>query len=684
MSERPPRTRHGMVGWYDPARLIQTGVDIALSTILARRADYRLLEALTPDQPRFDYSTKKEIGIDYVADVGDGWHSTYAIAHLLAQPEIALAPSAGKGEELVLPRGDILVMGGDQVYPVASRKAYEERFLAPYEKAFPPTGSEAEGSAPELFAIPGNHDWYDGLVAFTRQFCTGGKRSIGGWRAVQTRSYFAIRLPHRFWLFAVDIQLEADIDDRQLEYFREVMRSSDPARPGMQNGDRVILCTAEPDWVLAAHYDEPDYLKNVLAFERDIEEHGGTIVARIAGDLHHYRRHESKRRGVQYITAGGGGAFLHPTYPRRPKIEAVGETLSEKTAYPTAQESWWLGFRNLAFPLYNPRFGLATAVVYAVLSATLPAPEAADIHDVFTDALKHMAMRPSAVVIVALILAGFYAFTDTHVKAYRVLGALLHGSAHLSAALVLTWLVRDRLQCVLATEALLNPSALAIVAVLGYVAGALLMGLYLWISFCFFGRHCNEAFSSLRIDGFKSFLRMRIDREGMLTIHAVKLERIPVRKPWWRPRRPSDESRSSTSFDARTAVAVAVAAALALPSLACHHAHVAAIRRDATGREDLVEGAPQYQERDVSWYFWGFSQPDDEHPSCNRNGLAEVETKMNVFVSVLTLGIWTPGTLRWKCATDPQAGTDFLRRLPCAAPPPPAAPPTPLPDGGGR
>ncbi|MBD0259532.1 MAG: hypothetical protein ICV83_27750 [Cytophagales bacterium] len=47
-----------------------------------------------------------------------------------------------------------------------------------------------------LFAIPGNHDWYDGLASFVKQFCQG--RWVGGWRTTQTRSYFALALPHNW------------------------------------------------------------------------------------------------------------------------------------------------------------------------------------------------------------------------------------------------------------------------------------------------------------------------------------------------------------------------------------------------------------------------------------------------------------------------------------------------------
>ena len=66
---------------------------------------------------------------------------------------------------------------------------------------------------PEVFALPGNHDWYDSLVSFTRLFCS--QRWFQGWRTRQRRSYFALKLPGRWWLVATDFQLGSDIDALQ-------------------------------------------------------------------------------------------------------------------------------------------------------------------------------------------------------------------------------------------------------------------------------------------------------------------------------------------------------------------------------------------------------------------------------------------------------------------------------------
>ena len=75
-----------------------------------------------------------------------------------------------------LPRGKVLLLGGDEVYPTATTEAYEDRFKGPFAAALP--RSEA-GAEPDMFATPGNHDWYDGLVSFLRLFCRAAGSAAG-------------------------------------------------------------------------------------------------------------------------------------------------------------------------------------------------------------------------------------------------------------------------------------------------------------------------------------------------------------------------------------------------------------------------------------------------------------------------------------------------------------------------
>src|SRR5437016_1084882 len=83
--------------------------------------------------------------------------------------------------------------------------------------------------APDLYAVPGNHDWYDGLSAFLNLFCwrqidgpwstARSGHMIGGWHTKQLRSYFALALPHNWWLWGIDIQLTNYIDQQQIDFF---------------------------------------------------------------------------------------------------------------------------------------------------------------------------------------------------------------------------------------------------------------------------------------------------------------------------------------------------------------------------------------------------------------------------------------------------------------------------------
>ena len=214
----------------------------AISGTIGKQADRRLLDALAaPDVNPSDFSVdstgrpREELWFDYVSDLGDGWDSTYAVAQLVARPKLTVRDETGASYDTR--GGELLVFGGDEVYPTASVKAYEERTLHPWTCAI-----QGQRPPPHVFAVPGNHDWYDGLVSFMRLFCQG--RTLSGFETHQRRSYFAVKLPHGWWLIGTDMQLESDLDQPQVDYFQEVARR-------MKEEDRVILCLAEPAWLVS-------------------------------------------------------------------------------------------------------------------------------------------------------------------------------------------------------------------------------------------------------------------------------------------------------------------------------------------------------------------------------------------------------------------------------------------------
>lgn len=63
-------------------------------------------------------------------------------------------------------------------------------------------------------------------------------------------------------------------------------------------------------------------------------------------------------------------------------------------------------------------------------------------------------------------------------------------------------------------------------------------------------------------------------------------------------------------------------------------------------------------------FFWGLLQERAEEPNCQGNGASEVVASTNfgyALVSVVSLGIWVPMSLEWKCAKDqvrPETGLE--------------------------
>jgi hypothetical protein len=529
-----------------------------------------LVQVLTPEKIQtYDYCKKiaaetngdsaasrksadrEEIWIDYVSDLGDGWNSTYAVAFHLAQDELTVG-------DQTLPRGDILIMGGDEVYPTADSAEYINRLEHPYGAAL----KNHTGEPPRLFAIPGNHDWYDSLASFTRIFFDRSyfplfdedeppqkKSTTGLWRLPQHRSYFALKLPHGYWLIGVDLQLSSDLDVQQIDYFKEVAKE-------MAKDDQIILCSPEPYWVFAEMYGQTHTTYNETRLSRGYLEDKifgkeRKIVAYLAGDLHHYFRILEKKTGIVRITAGGGGAFLHPTNGQ------LDETYRKKRgcntfSFPTAAECQRMCWRNFLFPLLNWRFGLLTAIVYFLASWSILAfleiqREVATYGEALSITYLGLLQTPVGVVWGLLILGGFLMFTDTHSRVYRLIAGLTHGVVHLMAIFLLGWgsyfiTIANGLEYKTPPQFFASG---AIIFVGAWIVGSIIFGVYLFISLNGFGRHSNEAFSSLAIQDYKNFLRMKIDPDG-LTIYPIGIRRVPRK---WRAATANDHTISEFVAD---------------------------------------------------------------------------------------------------------------------------------------
>jgi hypothetical protein len=553
--------RAQMVGWFDPPRLAVTGVRVAISTVFGEFADRReaLAAAREIDPVRldkaYDYTSEgnSDFWFDFIADSGDGWNPTYAIARLLAEPQ--LEP---KGAVEPLLRGRLLVMGGDEVYPTASRDDYQEKLVDPFDAA-------AEGKSwaprPHVYAVPGNHDWYDGLSSFLGLFCRRRNedgltpqrkgREFGGRRTQQTRSYFALQLPHGWWLWGADIQLAGYIDQPQIDYFTHV------ANKWMQPGSRLILCTGQPSWsYVDVKNPEPsfknfDYLESIVT----LANKGHRLCAVLSGDSHHYARY--LEGDCHYITAGGGGAFLHPTHQLEEKrfewdYPAPGtkgtpvngkyqrEFLFARNAegqpamFPDQQTSRGLTWGNRCFAWMNKPYTLTLAVLCGffawllhaeawrhdtTLVTKLASPDT--LWGTIYNYIELLTVAPWPLSLVSLAFVAYWYMCDFPSYQRWIVGGL-HGLVQTVSVMFATCLLARAMPG--ASDLFFIP----LVAAVGGVLAATILGLYLLLSLNVFKRHWNEAFSALRIEGYKNFLRLRIRPDGTLQIHPVGLTSVPA------------------------------------------------------------------------------------------------------------------------------------------------------------
>lgn len=529
-------TPQKMVGWYQVKQLLFTGLKALLSYIFGNYSDRREIQAALSGSDRFDFSQHDELWFDYVADVGDGFNSTFSVAKLLAQEQLAF-------ENVQTQRGDILIMGGDQVYPTPEMHEYENRLKGPYQAALPRRDDQP---SPALFAIPGNHDWYDGLTNFLKVFCQ--ERHIGQWQTHQKRSYWAVQLPHRYWIWGIDIQLNSDIDQPQKNYFSDIVDQY------MRPGDRVILCTAEPSWVFKDRYREEESYERLRFFEqRFILNNQFELVATLSGDLHHYARYAKMENGqetMQRITAGGGGAFLHPTHNLSDHLRKVeDEDLDLKAVFPGKDASRELTSKNILFPFLNSSFSFFLSIFFLLLTWVLETDAsrgAASLLErlsetenilVAFDEIFHVLIRSPLSFILGLVLvAGFTWFADENAGKSRytwMIGAL-HGGLQLLLCNLLIWSFAIINLRYLGLE-VISVIQVALFAVemilLGSILGGMLFGSYLMLSNLVLGIHDNEAFSALHEEDYKNFLRFHLT-PTQLTIYPIGIKQI--QKHWQR------------------------------------------------------------------------------------------------------------------------------------------------------
>ena len=498
-------------------------------------------------------SLERPLWIDWVADTGDDRDVSQAVGRMIFSQYVL----DEAGAALTLPRGDVLLFGGDTAYPVATAEEIYRRVVQPWNEVL----GELEDPCDRprvLLGIPGNHDWYDGLDGFGRFFRRPARRveksdesasipspspgsqgrnvgllahglhldEVRGWldtfagvaravralwrgttvshrrrlvlegyEPVQESSFWALPLAPGLDLWGTDRQL-GRLDYRQRDYF-ELRRKT--------VGQRAGIWLVAPDPAIA--FGEPWELgERILAgcklsLERD-------RVLYQCGDMHQYERRVVG--SSLHVIAGGGGAFLHGT-------RIVPDPKPAEVAYPNAMTTRWLALQ-VPLKLMLGRAGYLVHIA-AALVATLEL--AVGWHHRQRFAWVSLAV---SVAIIAMLytLAG-------HRRAHprRVLAlAIPFGAGFGLLPLGLSLLLRHYAHVV----PLLGRDT---VVVITYAfAAALLFGTFLTLC-ALGGLEMQQVFTVLGHPGFKHFVRMRVSPDGTIDAWSIgKDDPLAAHEPW--------------------------------------------------------------------------------------------------------------------------------------------------------
>src|SRR4030095_15649996 len=295
------------VAWLLGKQLLGGLKGILLYTAYGAKLDAR--DWMTAEAVSFESekaSRQKEFWFDYLSDAGDGTRAVYSIAYLALSTLWIKPDSASKNlpqsltanadrsvttiktEGLVpLPRGEFLFFGGDTAYHAAEYMTLVNRIQRPFNYAYEDLRDRKlitdEDPRRSLFGIPGNHDYYDQIDGFRRQFRRpvrpegplppkmssghNAQLTIPGFKRVQETSYVALQLPFGWWMWGLDTESASDrtnlnLDRRQENFFRSLSMLGDK----FKRPDKLIIATCSPSTVFG-HLADPQNPKVAKAMK---------------------------------------------------------------------------------------------------------------------------------------------------------------------------------------------------------------------------------------------------------------------------------------------------------------------------------------------------------------------------------------------------------------------------------
>jgi MFS family permease len=429
--KRRKRTRWVNFFWISPTPLLASvndkiakGLDDLVNDVRPRWLAAQRAAGRLGAMPRVDaHAARERFSFVLVGDPGEQDASQYAV----------VAPMLATCEDT-----DFMVIDSDVIYPAGDINDYIDGFFLPYERYRSP-----------IYAIPGNHDWYDGLNGFMFHFCgaeplppvayRGGsytwkqrlaqtlwrkpsppnlpellyerraraqleqQGAEATWEPAQPAPYFTLDTPSLL-IVCVDTGITGKLDREQGDWLRDVSRDPRPkllitGKPIYVDGD---YRPGEIDWGpddYAGLYDEVGRLRTV---DDIVREPAHRYVAVIGGDIHNYQRYsvlindagtakdgpppgldtpDSSVRRLEYVVAGGGGAYLSATHrfgrvhldPRENRTRPQSKKMPRNVA-PISEEAFW------CYPLrgdslarfgrrFTPGFAIALGIALAVVLA---------------------------------------------------------------------------------------------------------------------------------------------------------------------------------------------------------------------------------------------------------------------------------------------------------------------------
>jgi hypothetical protein len=228
-----------------------------------------------------------------------------------------------------------LVVSSDVIYPAGAMQDYEANFYLPFQ-----------GFPRPIYAIPGNHDWYDALEGFNANFLepiaaraamearVDADRGLTGTNsrriekliaeAARLRVLYGVDVAHQrapcfelqtedFALLAIDTGILRTVDERQWAWIERALERS--------RGKFIMAVVGHPRFAgghdipgIAEGHDVADSAANFAALYRLLAKHNVRIA--MAGDTHDFEYYREKIGGdgaarvMHHFVNGGGGAYL--------------------------------------------------------------------------------------------------------------------------------------------------------------------------------------------------------------------------------------------------------------------------------------------------------------------------------------------------------------------------------------